>query len=81
MIGILSCGQEKDATIVSWLLEFLSGCVAGEGVTSGLSFSNAGLGTPSYFFAGDSPLEWVRPIPKASERSWHASGSSFNPNG
>ena len=27
--------------------------------------------------AGDGPLEWVRPIPKALERSWHASGPSF----
>ena len=33
------------------------------------------------FFAGDGPLEWVRPIPKAPERSWHASGPSFRPNG
>ena len=33
------------------------------------------------FFAGDGPLEWVRPIPKAPERSWHASGPSFSPNG
>ena len=32
------------------------------------------------FFAGDGPLEWVRPIPKAPERSWHASGPSFRPN-
>ena len=30
--------------------------------------------------AGDGPLEWVRPIPKAPERSWHASGPSFRPN-
>ena len=33
-----------------------------------------------FFFAGDGPLEWVRPIPKAPERSWHASGPSFRPN-
>ena len=33
------------------------------------------------FFAGDGPLEWVRPIPNALERSWDASGSSFSPNG
>ena len=26
------------------------------------------------FLARDGPLEWVRPIPKAPERSWHASG-------
>ena len=26
------------------------------------------------FFAGDGPSEWVRPIPKAPERSRHASG-------
>ena len=32
------------------------------------------------FFAGDGPLEWVRPLPKAPERSWHASGPSFSPN-
>ena len=31
--------------------------------------------------AGDGPLEWVRPVPKAPERSWHASGPSFKPNG
>ena len=30
--------------------------------------------------AGDGPLEWVRPPPKAPERSWHASGPSFRPN-
>ena len=30
--------------------------------------------------AGDGPLEWVRPVPKAPERSWHASGPSFRPN-
>ena len=33
------------------------------------------------FFVRDGPLEWVRPIPKAPERSWHASGPSFSPNG
>ena len=26
-------------------------------------------------------MEWVRPIPKAGERSWHASGPSFSPKG
>ena len=30
--------------------------------------------------AGDGPLEWVRPVPKSPERSWHASGPSFRPN-
>ena len=30
--------------------------------------------------AGDGPLEWVRPVPKLLERSWHASGPSFKPN-
>ena len=25
-------------------------------------------------------MEWVRPVPKAPERSWHASGPSFRPN-
>ena len=30
--------------------------------------------------AGDGPLEWVRPVPKAPEQSWHASGPSFRPN-
>ena len=30
--------------------------------------------------AGDGPLEWVRPSPKAPERSWHSSGPSFSPN-
>ena len=30
--------------------------------------------------AGDGRLEWVRPVPKAPERSWHASGPSFRPN-
>ena len=29
--------------------------------------------------AGDGPLEWVRPVPKAPERSWHASGTGFRP--
>ena len=29
--------------------------------------------------AGHGPLEWVRPVPKAPERSWHASGASFRP--
>ena len=29
--------------------------------------------------ARDSPLEWVRPVPKAPEQSWHASGPSFKP--
>ena len=32
------------------------------------------------FLARDGPFEWVRPIPKAPERSWHASGPSFRPN-
>ena len=39
-----------------------------------------GLGILFYFFARDGPLEWVRPIPKAPERSWRASGPSFRPN-
>ena len=30
--------------------------------------------------AGHGPLEWVRPVPKAPERFWHASGPSFRPN-
>ena len=30
--------------------------------------------------ARDGPLEWVRHIPKAPQRSWHASGPSFRPN-
>ena len=30
--------------------------------------------------AGDGPLEWVRPVPKAPEQSWHASGPSFRQN-
>ena len=38
------------------------------------------LGPDTAFFAGDGPSEWVRPIPKALERSWHASGPSFRPN-
>ena len=33
------------------------------------------------FFAEDGPLEWVRPIPKTPQLSWHASGASFRPNG
>ena len=33
------------------------------------------------FLAQDGPLERVRPIPNAPERSWHASGPSFTPNG
>ena len=33
------------------------------------------------FLPGDGSLECVRPIPKAPERSWHASGPSFRPNG
>ena len=33
------------------------------------------------FLARDGPLEWVRPIPNAPERSWHASGPIFSPNG
>ena len=32
------------------------------------------------FLARDGPLEWVRPIPNAPERSWHASGPIFSPN-
>ena len=31
--------------------------------------------------AGDGPLEGVRPVLKAPEPSWHASGPSFMPNG
>ena len=30
--------------------------------------------------ARDGPLEWVRPMSKALERSWQASGPSFRPN-
>ena len=30
--------------------------------------------------ARDGALEWVRPVPKAPEQSWHASGPSFRPN-
>ena len=32
------------------------------------------------FLARDGPFEWVRPIPNAPERSWHASGPIFSPN-
>ena len=32
------------------------------------------------FWLRDGPFESLRPIPNAPERSWHASGSIFNPN-